>query len=358
MKAFARVLGDLAMYALLALLPVLMVTAGCKSSSDDPSATSHRAYVSNYLSESISVINTETNAVVKTIRLPHRAGYTAVLPALNRLYVTGLDTNDITVINTVSNQIIRTIHLPGRAGAVAADPVTNKVFIVEHGSLAGNPPLYPLGTHVWILNGYTLATPTSLTVPSAVNLQFLAVDSTNRRVYVSDAGDGVTSGVVFPINISASAETILSSIACGISPSGVAVLPQGHLVYVANADDDTVTVIDNTAEDSPVTNSIAVGGSPVSVAIDPSLARAVVTNALDNSVSLVNTAISAVIVPPSPVIMGTYPDWAAVDSASHKAYVANAGSNDLSVMDLQDSPGRVLVTIPVGSLPLSVSVIE
>jgi YVTN family beta-propeller protein len=352
MRVFLRAFGDCAVYALLALLALVMTVAGCDSDSDGGSSL-HHAYVSNYSGESVSVINTQTNNVAKTIRLPHRGGYTAVLRSLNRLYVTGLETDEVTQISTSSNRVVKTVHLPWRAGAVAVDTVTKKVFVAEHGSMNTIPALVPLGTRICVLRGSDLAVLSEITVPAAVNLQSLAVDSTNRRLYVADAGDGVNPGAVFPINIDT--ETILSPVTCGVSPSGVAVLPSEHLVYVTNLGDDTVTAVDFTDEDLPATSTISVGASPYSVSVDPTLERAVVTNAPDNTISIISTSMNTVIAP-SPVIMGTYPVWSAVNSTLGRAYVVNSGSDDVSVVNLET--GGVVATVPVGEVPISVSVID
>jgi YVTN family beta-propeller protein len=350
MNAFKRAFGYLATFTLLAVLPVLVILAGCNSDSDGGGTTSHRVYVSNYLDETISVIDTETDDVIETIQLDHRAGYTAVLPAINRLFVTGVDTNDVTVISTRTNSIVETLHMPGRAGAIAADPETNRVFVVQYGS---SPLSLPLGTHVWVFNGSTLHSPTTITVPAAESLQFAAVDAVHGLVYVTDAGDGVDEGVVHPID--ADDYTVYSSITCGVSPCGVAVHPNGHLVYVTNLD-GSVTGIDVSGE-TPVATSLTEGISdyPYAVAVDTSLGKALVVNTMDNSISFISTASGAVI-SPFDQIMGSSPVWVAVDSEHHKAYVANSESDDVSVVNT--STGGVRATVSVGSSPICVSVIE
>jgi YVTN family beta-propeller protein len=354
MKALVRALGKWSVYSLFVFIPIALHVAGCDSDSGGGSASGEDAYppayVSNYGSSSVSVIDTATDDVTATIALPHLGGYTAVLPRLDRLYVTGLVTNELTVINTRNNKIVRTITLPGRAGAIAADPKTNRVFIAEHGDPDGTPPLLPLGSHVWIMNGSTLSLVKEISCGS--DLQGLAVDSRNRRVYATSFGADGSPGAVYPIN--ADTGTVLVAIVCGLDPQGVSVFPEGNRAYVTNSGDNTVSVIDT--EDSTPLGTIAVGSSPKSVAMDTLLGRAVVVNSSDDTVSLIDVATNLEISPPSPVIVGAYPVWVAVNTTLGKAYVANLGNNSVSVVNLKN--GGILATVTVGSMPFSISVLE
>ena len=60
---------------------------------------------------------------------------------------------------------------------------------------------------------------------------------------------------------------VTGTITVGKRPSGVAVDPSTHTVYVANSGDDTVSMIDPVSR--TVTASIAVGDRPQVVAVDP-----------------------------------------------------------------------------------------
>ncbi|HNY65012.1 MAG TPA: YncE family protein [Deltaproteobacteria bacterium] len=350
MKALARALGKWFIFSLLFFIPLSLLVAGCKSTSGGGSASGEDAaplaYVSSYGDGMVSVIDTGTDDVVATIELPHPGGRTAVLPKLNRLYVTSLVTNELTVINTRNNRIVRTVTLPGRAGAIVADPKTNKIFIAEHGDPYSALPLLPLGTHIWIMNGSTLASPKEISCGS--NLQDLAIDSRNRRVYATDAG---SPGVVYPIN--ADTGTVLTAIGCGNEPRGIAVSPDEARAFVTNAGEDSVTVIDTRS--GTALGTIAVGSSPKSVAIDTLLGKAVVTNSGDGTVTLIDVATSLEI-SPSPVIVGSYPVWAAANHSLGKAYVANLGSDTVSVVNLAN--GGILATVTVGSMPVGISVME
>ncbi|MFO8163357.1 MAG: hypothetical protein R6T98_02360 [Desulfatiglandales bacterium] len=77
------------------------------------------------------------------------------------------------------------------------------------------------------------------------------------NVYVTNQSDDTVSV------IDTTANSVTATIAVGHHPSGIAVNPAGTRAYVANDSDDTVSVIDTTA--NSVTATIAVGHHPVSL---------------------------------------------------------------------------------------------
>jgi YVTN family beta-propeller protein len=84
----------------------------------------------------------------------------------------------------------------------------------------------------------TRSTPVTATVPVGKNLHGVAVDPGTHTVYVTNAGDNTVSV------IDASTRTVTATVPVGKVPEGVAVDPSTHTVYVTNQDDGTVSVID------------------------------------------------------------------------------------------------------------------
>jgi YVTN family beta-propeller protein len=78
----------------------------------------------------------------------------------------------------------------------------------------------------------------------------------------------------------------------GKSPFGVAVTPDGSKVYVANEDDNTVSVID--AATNTVVGTIPVGTIPQGVAVTPDGSKVYVANLIDNTMSVIATATNTV----------------------------------------------------------------
>jgi YVTN family beta-propeller protein len=102
--------------------------------------------------------------------------------------------------------------------------------------------------------------------------------------------------------INTATNTVVATIPVGVSPSGVAVTPDGTRAYVTNAgsaapNSANVSVI-NTATNTVVA-TIPVGTQPTGVVFTPDGTRAYVTNFVNNTVSVINTATNTV-TPPSP----------------------------------------------------------
>ena len=168
--------------------------------------------------------------------------------------------------------------------------------------------------------------------------------------------------------------TIVSSLTVGATPAGIVVSPDGDRVYVVNSGDGTVSVIDSTLTVPAVVDAYAVGATPVSCSLTENGESLFVTNSGDNTVSLLlaidgspmmapisvgdnpqgiatgerYTVVcnydsgtisvidngSIVAVPPQ-VAVDSQPVSAVVDAKSEFAYVANYGSDSISVVNLE-----------------------
>ena len=96
----------------------------------------NRVYVVNKLSDSVSVVNRATDAIVATVQLPHGAHPypAAVNEAANRVYVAKTYTNTLTVIDGTTN---RAVELPaGNADGIAVNrhPAegTGGIFLISY----------------------------------------------------------------------------------------------------------------------------------------------------------------------------------------------------------------------------------
>jgi YVTN family beta-propeller protein len=76
-------------------------------------------------------------------------------------------------------------------------------------------------------------------------------------------------------------------------PYGIAVTQDGTTVYVANAGDDTVSVIDTAANN--VTATVRVGTGPIGVAVTPDGKKVYVANYGSNNVSVIDTATNMIV---------------------------------------------------------------
>ena len=143
---------------------------------------------------------------------------------------------------------------------------------------------------------------------------------------------------------------VTATIPVGSNPSGVAVDPVTHTVYVINYYGGTVSVID--AATRAVTATVPVGSNPDAVAVDPAARTVYVTHSLyGGTVSVIDAATRAVT---ATIPVGSQPYGVAVDPTAHTVYVANYSDGTVSVIDA--ATRAVTATIPVGSQPYGVAV--
>ena len=138
--------------------------------------------------------------------------------------------------------------------------------------------------------------------------------------------------------------TVETIIPVGKTPWGAALCPDGTKVYVANKDDDNISVI-NTISNT-VINTVAVGKNPWGVVINPSGTKAFIANSGSNSVSVIDISSDKVI---TTIPVGTAPHWLAVSPDGNNVYVTNSADASVSVIDAGSD--AVTQTIPVEAHP-------
>ena len=189
---------------------------------------------------------------------------------------------------------------------IGVNPVTNTIYVTNTGF--GNP--VPDGHTVSVIDGATcragdLSGCTSIgTVPVGLGPINLTVDPTTNTIYLGDTyADTAGHGFITVLNgatcdaadQSGCASDAQPIVTVGADPIGYAVDPNNHSVYVTNANDDTVSVIDDTncnakrsagCKNPPPT--IAVPGSPSWPVVDPATHTIYVVDQADNNVAVLN----------------------------------------------------------------------
>src|SRR5208283_606641 len=96
--------------------------------------TGTRAYVTNMISNNVSVIDTTTNTVTATVTVGSGADGIAVNPDGTRAYVTNEYNNNVSVIDTATNNVTATVNVGFQPIGVAVTPNGKKVYVVNSGS--------------------------------------------------------------------------------------------------------------------------------------------------------------------------------------------------------------------------------
>ena len=123
----------------------------------------------------------------------------------------------------------------------------------------------------------------------------------------------------------------------------MAITPDGSRIY-AILDEASVIRIDVAANRALLDNPITVGDSAVSIAIAPDGSRAYVTNAVSEDISVIDLATDEVVATISDL---SIPVYVAVNPTGDRLYVANSVTNGrVEVIDLNTL--TVIATVPVG----------
>src|SRR5664279_2722842 len=161
---------------------------------------------------------------------------------------------------------------------------------------------------------------------------------------------------------SAVAQVTVATVPAGNSPFGVAVNSITNKTYVANQDDNTVTVIDGATNN---TTTVPVGVYPYAVAVDSATNKIYVANNCGNNPDCVDfgtvTVIDGATNNTTTVPVGVYPYAVAVDSATNKIYVANYCGSDLTCsssgpVTVIDGASNNTVTVNAGVFPYGIAV--
>lgn len=205
-----------------------------------------RLYVSNMLSSSVSVIDTSTNMVIANIPVGGIPEGLVITPDGSKVYVPNGTGYYTSVISTATNTVIATIPTGNYAQGVAVNPDGTRVYIGNH--LDHNVSVVDTSTNSIIATVANVPWPGGIVVDPTGTLVYAAGD---RQVTIIDTG---TNNVIGAIPLVPSGPQI----PCwGL---GISITPDGSSIYVAQPDQNFVSVFD-TSNNSLIT-TIPVGLNP------------------------------------------------------------------------------------------------
>jgi YVTN family beta-propeller protein len=230
-----------------------------------------RVYVANGGSDDVSVIDTRTNRVIATIKVGDGPFGVGISADGRRAYVTNFFSDNISVIDTTTNQVVRTI-----SGIEAPSDIK----VTPDGRFG-----YVASFEVEVVNLETGAKVRTLDVE--LEPWRIAMSPDGKFVYVSLAEGTGSPGKVAVIETANN--RVVSTVATGgVDAFGVALMPDGGHLFVANTTSNSVSVIDT--ESFQVTATLREAlflAQPLEIAVTPDGKWAFVTN-MTNSVSVID----------------------------------------------------------------------
>ncbi|ROR92352.1 YncE family protein [Nocardioides aurantiacus] len=327
--------------------------------------TTHRAFVANSGSDTVSVLDGVTGALVATVPVGDYPTAVAVDPTTHAVYVSNLRDGTLSILANGGTGTVSTVAVGPYPLGVGVDQGTGTAYVANSGSSTvtvvrdrravatvrvGSRPLGldvdPTTHRVYVANSdagtVSVIDGASNAVTATVDLGLtrsqlvdVTVDRFTRDVYVADREGGRVHV------IDAATDEVTGSLAAGTQPSGVAVDPGTRTTYVTDAGSDEVTVLDQRS--GQVLDTLGVGRRPTSVAVDPTTHTAFVTNFDDGTVSVLRLADAARPVvftstPPSPALHeGSYTPTAVGPDPSRPVRFSIGATSDLGTCAIDDA---------------------
>ena len=278
-------------------------------------------YVENTQTDSISLIDLATNAVVTNLTLGETAFSIKLSEDQQTLYVTDTHSGTIIKVNTTNNEVI---------GQMPTGVSVNDITIFNGTLFVGDV----FGGKILVMNdnGTVLDT-----IKVGSGPQYIGVRPDGEVLYVANLWS--------PISVvDLKQDKMIKEIDTGDTPHGLSFTKDGARLFLVNPKNDTLSVVD--AYSHEIIKTIPVGDNPQYVALSPDETLAYVTNMDSNTVSIVDAEEIEVI---DEIPVGDGPNGIAFSAdGGDLVYVSNMRGNDVSVINATSD--RVIATISAGGL--------
>jgi YVTN family beta-propeller protein len=227
----------------------------------------NRVYV--VFGHSLLVLDGNTNAIVRSIKVGNGPDRVAVNGITNRIYVTNESDATVSVIDGSESQVIATVPVNGGAVGIAVNPATNRIYV---------PPFFCSLCDVAVIDGATNSVETNFALPGD-QLDDTAADPLSNRLYVIDETAGM-------FVVDGNTNNLLGTITGLHAPETVAILP--GLKFVVEADFGSNNAIFVDSENFTISQRVPVGVHPTGTAVDPGLRRVYMVNKDSQTVSVLS----------------------------------------------------------------------
>ncbi|MDQ3852434.1 MAG: DUF192 domain-containing protein [Thermoproteota archaeon] len=276
-------------------------------------------YVQNSNSNSISIIDLATNAVLRNITVDGTPHNIKLSEDQLTLYIltSDRDSGTIFMLNTTNNELMNEIPTEVSIQDIAIFNGTMYASDVSGGKVL-----------VMNLNGTLIDE-----IDVGSRPQYMEVRPDGQVLYVTRLG-----GPISVVDLDQ--KIVINEIDSGGMPHRLSFTNGGEVLFVVNAESDSLSVIDSYQHE--VIKTIPVGDSPGYVALNPDETLAYVTNMGSNTVSIVD---ADKVINEIPVGGGPYGIAFSADGGD-LAYVSNTKENDVSVINTTSN--NVTATISAG----------
>lgn len=304
----------------LALVPGLVLAMVSLGAMDASAGV--KAYIAQQ--NNVKIIDTQTQAVIKTIAVGSGPFAVGASPGVPYVVVGNITTDNASVISTITDTVVATIPVGDNPYGAAVHPDGSRAYVSNYWS-----------NNVSVIDFATMSVIATIPVGRAPG--GLAFSPDGSRLYGTAGGDNT----VFAIDTATG--QVVDSLVVGSSPWGLAVSPDGARVYTAHYNGSTMAVIN--AADLTLITTVTTGLASVDVAVNADGSRAYVVNRDSDSVSVINTVDFSVINIP----VGDRPHGIDLHPNGTELYVTNTTTGSVSVIGAASN----VVTATITGIPLA-----
>lgn len=236
------------------------------------------------------------------------------------------------------------IPFPAPTLGISVDPVRNNVYVVTQ-------DVTETISSLAVINGSSNTVTT--TIPLTSGASFATVDYLANRIYVAGCNYLVSPAACIVTVIDGNSDKAVATIPVTTTPggglAGIVVNPLSGLVYVANANDNVIDIING--RKAKVIGSIGLSGnSPSAIALNPILNLLYVPYGT-NQTAVVNAWTQQIV---TTTTFGSSTVGAAVNVLTGNVYVTDQSGSSLT--GVLSANGKLVTSVPVGDFPVGVDV--
>jgi YVTN family beta-propeller protein len=285
-----------------------------------------KAYVGLFGDNTIGVIDTGTNTLIKTIPIPPGPHGLVITPDGKWVYASSDGDSVVSVINTSTDQVTASIDAGMKPHGLAITPDGSRVLVAGFGT-----------NQVEAIDTSTNQTVWQTPVPQPHNI---AISPDGQTAYAASQPQDAPSLVIIDI----ASGTRTGSVPLDHTPRALSFSPDGQQLVFTQAGVDSLQVLDRAT--NQIETQIPTGASPHHPLFTLDGKAGLVVAQGPGELDLFDPGSYA---STGTVKVGDMPHWIAATSDNHFAYVSNEKSNDVSVVDLTNA--TVVTTIQVGKAP-------
>ena len=309
----------------------------------------NEVYAVNTNSNSVSVINAEKNAVVATIPVHSKPYFIDIDAKGERGYVANAGSNNVSVIDLAARREIAAIGVGEGPGVARISPDGNSLVISNR-----------------VSGSVSVADPLSFKVRSvfsgcpAATYAVILPDSSKAFIACSGGHQVMVIGLARPDSpiVSEHTDRMLTLLDVGQTPVHLALKPDGGEIFVSNFGSDTISEIATQANE--VGGAYLVGAHPASAIVSADNSTLWISKFNTGSIEVYSIDDGKTI---NTVHVGDGPDALAFSAEGHLLLVADARSNDISVVRVMSrTPGGInhvgtlFTMLPAGKQPNAIVV--